>query len=225
MEEVVSFLSDLYENNNREWFNDNKLRYKQATAVFNDFAERLIEGISSFDPNVAGLTLKDCTYRIYRDVRFSKDKSPYKTHMGVYVCKGGKKSWNAGYYFHIQPKGHTWFDGHFISSGLYMPEPKALKIIREDISMDSKPFISAIKKAKDFNFNTDNKLKRIPAGFTEEDPFAEYIKQKDFFLEKAIKKELLFDKDLVNRTVELYRSTHDFVNLMNRAVDYSIENH
>lgn len=224
MHNVISFLSDLYYNNNREWFQANKSRYNEALSTVNTFAERLIEGVSAFDSNISGLTLKDCTYRIYRDVRFSHDKSPYKTHFGIYLCKGGKKSWNAGYYMHIEPIGSSYFNGHFLSSGLYMPDSKALKIIREDLSIDPSPFLSAVKKAKGFSLNTNNKLKRIPTGFSEEDPQAELIKQKDYFLEKPLPQEILLNKEeLLNYVLDSFRKTKDMIDLLNRAVEYSQE--
>lgn len=101
MQAIIDFLRQLSQNNNREWFMAHKSEYQQAQARFNELTEQLILGISQFDSSVSGLTAKDCIYRIYRDVRFSKDKSPYKTHMGAYVCPGGKKSGYAGYYFHV----------------------------------------------------------------------------------------------------------------------------
>ena len=94
MKRVYDFLCRLKENNNREWFNAHKAEYLHVQAVFNDFAAALIKEIEQWDNDISdsALALKDCTYRIYRDIRFSKDKSPYKTHMGAYICKGGKKS-------------------------------------------------------------------------------------------------------------------------------------
>lgn len=105
MKEILDFLAELSQNNNREWFNANKEKYLQVREKFEAFAQQLIEKISSWDEDVAAsqLQVKDCTYRIYRDTRFSKDKVPYKTHMGIFICKGGKKSPNAGYYLHLEP--------------------------------------------------------------------------------------------------------------------------
>ncbi len=91
MKAIVTFLRELQANNNREWFLANKERYAALQAHFNHFVDDLIHEISRFDSSVTGLTAKDCTYRIYRDVRFSADKSPYKTHMGAFICPGGKK--------------------------------------------------------------------------------------------------------------------------------------
>ncbi len=135
MKQILDFLSDLRANNNREWFNANKSRYKEAEAKFGELGERLIGLVGGFDPSVRGLTLRDCTYRIYRDTRFSHDKTPYKTHFGLYICPGGKKSGNAGYYFHVEPTGvggesdgggGGMIGGHLLDAGIYMPEPAVL---------------------------------------------------------------------------------------------------
>ena len=101
MKRVLEYLRNLAANNNKVWFDAHKDEYLLAKKVFEDFTEQLIAKVEAFDPTVKGLTVKDCTYRIYRDVRFSKDKSPYKTHMGCYICRGGKKSGYSGYYFHV----------------------------------------------------------------------------------------------------------------------------
>ena len=90
MKEILDFLRDLEKNNNREWFSTNKERYQKVLKKWNAFCENLITEIGRFDENIAPLTIKDCTYRIYRDTRFSKDKSPYKTHFGVFLGGGGK---------------------------------------------------------------------------------------------------------------------------------------
>ncbi|MBR4088430.1 MAG: DUF2461 domain-containing protein [Bacteroidales bacterium] len=105
MKEILDFLAELSQNNNREWFNANKEKYLQVREKFEAFAQQLIEKISSWDEDVAAsqLQVKDCTYRIYRDTRFSRNKEPYKAHMGIFICKGGKKSPNAGYYLHLEP--------------------------------------------------------------------------------------------------------------------------
>ncbi len=105
MKQVYDFLAQLKENNNREWFNTHKEEYKRVQAIFNDFTQQLISRIEVWDQQISdsALTVKDCTYRIYRDTRFSKNKTPYKTHMGAYICRGGKKSPYAGYYFHLEP--------------------------------------------------------------------------------------------------------------------------
>lgn len=223
MQNIIDFLTRLQQNNNREWFAEHKAEYKKAEAEFHAFVEKLIEGIGSFDPNVKRLTLKDCTYRIYRDTRFSTDKSPYKTHMGAYICSGGKKSGNSGYYFHIEPQGEGLLGGNLLTTGLYMPEKHILQSVREDIMFNGEWFLAAIKKAKGFTLGMENSLKRVPAGFPSDSPFADYLKLKDVYLEMRVDNQFLLDPAVVEKTVAAYRKTLEFNNLLNRAADYARE--
>lgn len=184
MKQVLEFLRELRANNNREWFTANKMRYVTVNKIVDSFAEQLIAGIGSFDPSVRGLTVRDVTYRIYRDARFSHDKTPYKTHFGVYVCPGGKKSGNPGYYFHIEPQGVMeskggagsnskggaggseivdnesidtagMIGGHLLDAGIYMPEPAVLKSVRDEILDNGEELLATIKKAERAGFKLD----------------------------------------------------------------------
>ena len=135
MKEILKFVRDLTQNNNREWFNANKPRYQAVLKQWHDFCLKLIAEIGSFDPDIAKLTIADCTYRIYRDTRFSPDKTPYKTHFGVFLCPGGKKSMHAGYYFHLGTGlSDSYPHAHMLASGNYCYEPAVIPILREDIS-------------------------------------------------------------------------------------------
>jgi uncharacterized protein (TIGR02453 family) len=135
MKEILQFLRDLSCNNNKEWFTANKDRYQKVLAKWYDFCEQLICEIGKYDSDIASLTIKDCTYRIYRDTRFSKDKTPYKTHFGVFLAPGGKKSMHAGYYFHIGTGGgNSYPEAHMLASGNYCYDSKTVKVLREDIS-------------------------------------------------------------------------------------------
>jgi len=146
MKTILVFLTQIKENNNKAWFDAHKSEYLEANAVFNTFIEKLIVGISNFDPSIKGLTVKDCTYRFYRDTRFSTNKMPYKTHFGAYICPKGKKSGYAGYYFHIEPKRSDFLNGNLLCTGLYGPEPNILKSIREEIFLNGETFENAVLK-------------------------------------------------------------------------------
>lgn len=222
MKNVIKFLSELQRNNNREWFEAHKAEYKAVQSAFESFAAGLIDGIASFDDSVMGLTVKDCTYRIYRDVRFSKDKSPYKTHMGVYVCPGGKKSGNAGYYFHVEPKGDGLLGGHLMSAGLYMPDPAALKSVREDMLYNSDEFLSALSRADGFSIEGDS-LKRVPLGYPADSPMAKYLMLKDVSLYRSLDDAFLLAPDLTGRLVAKFEKTFDLVRWLNRAVQFARE--
>lgn len=145
MKEILDFLRDLDNNNHREWFNANKDRYQEVLKKWYAFCESLITEIGRFDKDIAPLTIKDCTYRIYRDTRFSKDKSPYKTHFGAFLAKGGKKSMHAGYYFHIGTgNSREYPHAHMLASGNYCYDKRAVKILREDISDEWETFSTSI---------------------------------------------------------------------------------
>lgn len=225
MKKVVNFLQRLELNNNREWFNEHKQEYVEANDEFNRFAVQLIEGIASFDDSVGGLSLKDCTYRIYRDTRFSNNKLPYKTHMGVFICKGGKKSGNAGYYFHVEPTSENYIGGNMLSAGIYMPEPAVLRSIREDIAYNGEEFTAKVKKTEKAGFvlDSDEKLKRVPLGFPADSPYAEYLKFKNINVMQFVDEAFILAPDLLERVLEAFSATSDFVRHLNMAADYARE--
>lgn len=219
----MDFLAAVRVNNNRDWFEAHKNDYKEAMEEFNAFAEKLIAGIGSFDPAVRGLTVKDCTYRIYRDVRFSPNKDPYKTHMGVYVCRGGKKSNYAGYYFHVEPSADGILGGNVMTAGLYMPHPAILKSVRQEILDNGGQFESAVKKAKGFRLDEVNKLKRLPTGYTPGTPYDEYLKLKDIYVSKAPDEKYLLSPGLAEKAAADFRGTYDLITFLNRAVELGLE--
>ncbi|MBQ4279008.1 MAG: DUF2461 domain-containing protein [Rikenellaceae bacterium] len=223
MKNVLEFLAAVRLHNNREWFEQNKAWYLAVKEEFDAFTEGLIAGIAGFDPSVAGLTSKECTYRIYRDTRFSANKDPYKTHMGAYVCPGGKKSGLSGYYFHVEPRGDGFFGGSLLSVGMYMPEPKVLRSIREEIEDNGAEFEATIHKAAGFRICEESKLKRVPAGFAADSPMAEYLKLKDIYLEKHVDNAFIESPDLLKKTVAAFRKAKPFNDLINRAARYALE--
>ena len=150
MKQVVEFLTLLHENNDKAWFDSHKEMYKRALSCFEVFTAKLIDGIAAFDPSVRGLTVKDCTWRIYRDTRFSPDKTPYKTHMGAFVAPRGKKGGYSGYYFHVEPvwDERSWSQGHQLTTGLYCPLPEVLRSVRDEILDNGAEIEAAIREAK-----------------------------------------------------------------------------
>ncbi|GHV61730.1 TIGR02453 family protein [Bacteroidia bacterium] len=224
MQTVIHFLTQLQNNNNREWFEANKAWYKQSLEAFNTFAEKLIAGIAQFDDSVQGLTIKDCTYRIYRDLRFTPNKlEPYKTHIGVYVAHKGKNAGYAGYYFHVEPAGGRMIGNNILTAGLYMPEPKVLQIVREDIDNQGEQFVELLQKAKGFQLDDGegHKLKRVPRGFNADSKYADYLKLKDFYVAKYIDNDYLLRADLLENVLKEYRKTTGLVAWLNRAVDFA----
>lgn len=222
MKEIMRFLQELRENNNRPWFIEHKQQYLDAKARFEEIVEQLIIGCAEFDPRIKNLTVKDCTYRIYRDVRFSHDKSPYKVHMGAYVCPQGKKSGYAGYYFHIGTGGNGYPYGHMLAAGDYRCQPEVLKVLREDIIADNGYIDEIVKKQVSplFSIDADNAMKRVPLGFPADSPWAEYLKLRNFCLCHEPNTKFMTSKDVVERSIEMFKTTHPFIEYINRAIEY-----
>ena len=155
MQQILSFLRQLEQHNCREWFNEHKAAYQQAQQRWNSFCEELIRAIGAYDEDIAQLTLRDCTYRIYRDTRFSSDKSPYKTHFGVFLAPGGKKSMHAGYYFHVGTGSSGCYpQAHMLAAGNYCYDQQAVKLLREDISDNWEEFRFTVVTPEDFRGQT-----------------------------------------------------------------------
>lgn len=224
MKIVLDYLNELQQNNNKEWFDKHKAEYKQAQNVFNSFVQKIIEGIASFDPSVSNLTIKDCTYRIYRDIRFSKDKTPYKTHMGAYIAPKGKNAGFSGYYFHLEAKDANYIGGHMLSSGVYMPEPRVLKSIREEIMLNGEEFVRLAHSAQGFSMEMSDALKRVPTGFSSESPFSDYFKLKNYFMTKKFDDSFILEKNSHDMVIDEFKKTLLFNNLINRCIDYAYEN-
>lgn len=224
MEEIIEFLNQIVVNNNRIWFMEHKQQYLDAQAKFNEFAERLLVGIQKFDDLTKGLTLKDCTYRFYRDTRFSLDKSPYKRHFGVFVSPHGKCSGLAGYYFHIEGEGAEYLGRHGLFPGMYKADPKVAKSIREDINVYGADFENAVKKARNFTLSEENSLKKMPKGFAPDHKYSRYLKLKDYCLSQSIPNDILYSNNLIEWALEEFRSCYDFNSFLNRAALFSREN-
>lgn len=170
---IFAFLRDVAANNNRPWFMQNKARYEEAKALFDDITRALIVRIAQFDPAVAHLDAKDCIYRFYRDVRFSQDKSPYKRHFGAFVNARGKNSLHCGYYLHLQP------EASFLAAGTWCLPSNILKEVRLSIVEDLDTFRSLVEE-KEFHrlFPTIGyePLKTLPKGFPKDFPFPQYLR-------------------------------------------------
>ena len=221
MDVIKVYLRQLEANNNKPWFDAHKSEYLEVRARFNSIVEKLIEGIMEFDPSIRGVGIKECTYRIHKDMRFSKDGLPYKTHFGAYICRGGKKSGYSGYYFHIGTgSGEEYPCRSFLAVGNYFMEPKVLKIVREDIELGAGDFDRIIQDLHpSLSLDQDQKLKRAPLGFDAQGPYIEYIKLKNFCLSGTYD-----DSNLdIAEILEVFRSAKPFLDYINRAIEYSRE--
>ena len=224
MKQVIAFLRELHDNNNREWFDAHRTEWKRVKTRFAGFTEQLIDGISAFDPPVRGLRVQDCTYRIARDTRFSPDKTPYKEYIGAYIAPGGKKSGYAGYYFHVEPdtgEGSTY--GHMLAVGLYCPEPVVLRSVRDEIFDNGAEVERTIREADAFTLCRDNTLRRTPKGYPSGSAYDELLRLRELLLERRLTERELLDDGLLERTLEAFRQTQPFVALLNRAVQFAYE--
>jgi uncharacterized protein (TIGR02453 family) len=193
LKQTLEFLSDLKANNNRDWFQQNKKRYDAAKASMLSLLERLIPEIAKFDPTVAHISPKDCIFRIYRDVRFSNDKLPYKTNIGAFISKTGRKGNHPGYYIHFEP-GQS-----FLAGGLYMPPPEILKAVRSEIMFNTDEFKSIITNPdflKYFGQLDDfDKLSRPPKGFATGWPDVELVKYRSYVVMHNLSDEIIFEQE------------------------------
>ena len=225
MKAIIHFLRQLQCNNNREWFNAHKEEFLKHQTRFHELVDEVIKEITVFDADVAGLTAKDCTYRIYRDVRFSSDISPYKCHFGAFIAKGGKTAGNAGYYFHISTGGGEEYPYcHMLAAGDYCYKPEVMKILREDIVNGEGDFDAVVKQADaSFTLDNDGALKRNPKGFPADAPYSEYIRLKYFCLTAIPDDEFWEGEDLAKRIASKFVTTKPFLDYINRAIAFERE--
>jgi len=219
MKEILDFLKDLEANNSREWFDQNRDRYDATRKKFLTVAEFMIHEIRQFDEEIQALNPKDCVFRIFRDVRFSKDKLPFKSNYGCYVARGGKKSGFAGYYLHIQP-GEC-----FLSGGIYMPPPEHLQAIRQEIYYHPEKYIELIEDKKFKSIYTlpyFDKLKTAPKGYPKDWPHVELIKNRSYAVGHKIEEQELFAPDFLEKAIELFKIIRPFNHYLNKAVDENI---
>ena len=223
MKDVMTFLNGVLVNNNRPWFQENKDLYQKAQNKIYAMAETLISGISKFDSSIKNLSVSDCTYRIYRDIRFSPDKRPYKTHMGIYVCPNGKKSGLAGYYLHFEGDGAEYIGCNGLFTGLWNPDKNTLKSIREDICYDGDAFEEAIKKAANFTLDTSNSLTKNPKDFPPHHKHDTLLRLKQYNLVQKLPEGMPYSDHLIEWAWEEFKTSSEFNNLLNRAAMFASE--
>lgn len=213
--ESLQFLEDLKANNNRDWFLDNKKRYEVFKKDYHQLVIDFLDAMKPLDSSLEMLEVKNCTFRINRDIRFSKDKSPYKSYIGVWLSSGVKGQNRSGYYVHIE-KGSS-----FIAGGFYCPEADDLKKVRKEIAyfyedleeiLDEKYFK---KEFEDFDRNESNLLKNPPRGYEKDHPAIEFLKLKSFETSQKFDINELTNKDFVSKMSKkliLLKPLNDFIN-------------
>lgn len=216
---TIKFLKDLKKNNDKSWFDRNRPKYEMAKENFAQLIQTLITRQGGNDSSIAALKAKECMFRINRDVRFAKDKSPYKTNFGASINKGGKKSLLAGYYFHIEP-GRS-----FAGGGMYMPLPDDLRKVRQEIDYNFDTFKKIIgsKKFKAvygaLNRSEEYVLSRVPKGYEADNAAAEYLKLKSFIAFVPLSDADLLSKTLIKKTIDAFETLRPLLNFLNAAVE------
>jgi uncharacterized protein (TIGR02453 family) len=218
MKEILNFLKDLEANNNRDWFEKNRKRYEETRAQLMAFTGMLIDKIREFDDELPLLNPKDCMFRIYRDIRFSNDKSPYKTNYGSYMARGGFKAGFAGYYFHISP------EECFQSGGIYMPPPEHLQAIRQEIYYRPEEYLKIVNDKKFKSIYTDayfDSLKTPPKGYPKDWAYIDLLKPRNYAFGHPIDPSELNSPDLLANTIENFKVIAPLNRYLNRAIaDY-----
>jgi uncharacterized protein (TIGR02453 family) len=215
---TLKFLKDLQKNNNKSWFEAHRKQYEDAKNDFASFIQSIIDKYGKKDESIAHLKAKDCMFRINRDVRFSKDKSPYKNNMGAYINGGGKKAITGGYYFHCQP-GRC-----FVGGGLWMPMPPDLSKVRQEIDYNYAEFKKIIgsKKFKsvykDLSRDAEYVLTRVPKGYEPTNPAAEYLKMKSFVAMVSLKDADITSKGLIKKVLTAFETLRPMLTFVNRSL-------
>jgi uncharacterized protein (TIGR02453 family) len=214
---ILDYLNDLQSNNNREWFHANKARHKEANELFHAVIREIIDKAQLHDPTLLDLNAKETVFRIARDIRFSSDKTPYKTHFGAYVARGGRKRTHAGYYIHISN------DDPFIGGGAWGPTKEQLRAIRQEIVFrpeEIMPIIEKMNKAG-YKLYEGDKLKRGPKDFPADGPATGLLKYKHFVLTSGLSKEDLLSDDFTSRVAGRIKTLVPFNNFLNTALEFT----
>jgi uncharacterized protein (TIGR02453 family) len=218
--QTLQFLTDLKENNNKPWFDANRKIYETAKSDFVETVETIIKGIGQFDKSIeeAQLEAKKCIFRINRDVRFSKNKDPYKNNFGAWFNKGGKKVQSAGYYLHIDSSEC------FLAGGLWMPESDDLKKIRTEIDYNFEEFSNILSEAKFMKIfpkglDCEAMTVRPPKGYDETNPAIEFLKLKSFTVSRHIESNKTLQPDFTKIILEGFEAMQAYISFLNRAID------
>ena len=216
MKNVFYFLKDLKQNNNKEWFDQNRDKYLKTKEDFLEFTQILINSILDYDKSIKDLNAKDCLFRIFRDVRFSKDKTPYKTNYGSFIAEGGRKSVFPGYYFHLEP-GNS-----FVGGGVYCPQKQELDFIRKSIHNNPQEFINLINDNNFKNYYpelyTADKLKMAPKGYDKNFEYIDLLKYKSYTVTKHISDEIILNGKLLAELEKGFKLLYNFNKYLRKAI-------
>lgn len=215
---AFAFLKGLKKYNTKEWFDNNRDEYREVYENFEAFTQDLINCISKFDQSIASshLLAKDCIPRLNRDLRFTKDKSPYKTYLYAVISSGGRKSGNAVYYVMLDP-GKCCF-----GAGSFQPDPDKLKKLRQEIDYNLEEWIKiaeepVFKTAFPDGIIAQESLRKVPNGFDADSPAANFLKMKGFFVRQYYADSFFLKKDNFDVIVERLKTCVDLNTFVNRV--------
>lgn len=214
--EVLRFLEAIAQHNDREWFAAHREWYEQARDSFSQMVEALLLRLTELDEGVSWLTVADCTYRFYRDTRFSPDKAPYKRHFGAYCNSRGRKSIHGGYYIHLQP-GHC-----MVAGGAWCLPPAVLKAVREDIVLRIDEFRSIVEEPRFRALYPEiggTALKTLPKGFDRQFPFPQYLRPKDYSVAHFVDDSFYCSADWLDRTMDCFAVMKPYLDFINETID------
>ena len=219
MRKTFQFLKEIKRNNNREWFAGHKGEYEEVKREVEDLTRQLLAGLTDFEPRAAMMAPSDCLYRIYRDTRFSADKTPYKTHIGIYISPiGGKKSEYAGYYLHIEP------ENCIVAGGCWCPPTPLLKEIRKEIYANVEEYQEIIDNPEfsaKFPIVGDDLLKTAPKGYPKDWEYIDLLKPRSYVAYHSLSDKEMMNKDVVGKVIDLFR----LLKPLNDFYNYTIEEH
>ncbi|NLO68566.1 MAG: DUF2461 domain-containing protein [Bacteroidales bacterium] len=216
MRRILNFLSELEQNNNRDWFEQNRVVYEEARSLFEGFIAEVLSSLSRIDSRLRALTPKQVIFRIYRDTRFAHDKTPYKNNFGAHLSRGGRNTGEPGYYFHLQPG-----EG-FLSAGIYRPDSNWLKAIRKEIYLFPEDYLGIVEQPefkKRFTIFSEERLSRPPVGFPADFQLIEVLKNKHFCPTLVYPENWLDEPNLVDRVIEQYALMKPFNDFLYRSVE------
>ncbi len=219
-EEILHFLNGLKENNTREWMDEHKPTYQECRKAMIEIIENQIEAIAKWEPGLETLTAKECIFRINRDIRFSKNKQPYKQHFGAFIAQGGRHTEFAGYYVHIEP------NNTFVGGGIYMPPSEILKKIRQEIDYNASDFhkITDDNKFKQFFGEVQGeRLKTSPKGYPKDHPEIDLLRLKSFTATHHFKDEEVIKENFNQKITEVFEVLRPFNQFLDMAVKYEEE--
>lgn len=213
---VLDFLSQLKINNNREWFLENKKWYEASKKEVENFVSEMIVTISAIDPELQSPPMKDCMFRIFRDVRFGADKSPYKTNFGGFIARGGRKSSFPGYYFHFEP-GES-----MLAGGVYQPQPEVLKLLRNEVyfhSSELKQILGKPSFKKYFDQLGDfDKMKKPPKDFPADFADVDLLKYRSYIVSLIIPDKIMISENYKKQVIDMVKELQPFMSFLNRAI-------